>query len=181
MANFTKKAILSTFQDLLQEKPFDKITVSAIVAQCGISPNTFYYHFADIYDLLDRWLDMRLEVFFRETAPMDNWPDKLKYLFHTLQKNARIVYHISDSLSRERMERYVFTCVEGQFHDYVNQATASLDITEDMRKMLTGFFCYSFLGFFLRFLWMKMDADVDSSIDSLAQLFSATLAHYFEK
>ena len=54
MANFTKKAILSTFQDLLLEKPFDKITVSAIVARCGISPNTFYYHFADIYDLLDQ-------------------------------------------------------------------------------------------------------------------------------
>ena len=36
MANFTKKAILDTFQEMLQEKDFDKITVSAIVARCGI-------------------------------------------------------------------------------------------------------------------------------------------------
>ena len=53
MSQFTQKAIIQTFQDMLEKMPFDKITVSAIVSNCEISSNTFYYHFRDIYDLLD--------------------------------------------------------------------------------------------------------------------------------
>lgn len=35
MAQFTQKAIVNTFQDMLEEMPFDKITVSAIVKRCS--------------------------------------------------------------------------------------------------------------------------------------------------
>lgn len=41
MALYTKKLIMSTFQEMLEELPFDKITVAALVKRAGISPNTF--------------------------------------------------------------------------------------------------------------------------------------------
>lgn len=44
MALYTKKLIMATFQTMLEELPFDKITVTALVKQAGISPNTFSYH-----------------------------------------------------------------------------------------------------------------------------------------
>lgn len=50
-----KKLIMSTFQEMLEELPFDKITVAALVKRAGISPNTFYYHYQDIYALLNAW------------------------------------------------------------------------------------------------------------------------------
>lgn len=55
MALYTKKLILATFREMLSESPFDKITVAALVKRAGISPNTFYYHYQDIYGLLDAW------------------------------------------------------------------------------------------------------------------------------
>ena len=42
MANYTEKAIFRAFEELLEEKPFDKITVSAIVSKSEVSANTFY-------------------------------------------------------------------------------------------------------------------------------------------
>ena len=48
MANYTQRAIVQTFETMLAETPFDRITVSALAARCGISPNTFYYHFREI-------------------------------------------------------------------------------------------------------------------------------------
>ena len=48
----TEKAIMDTFLLLLNQNPLDKITVKDIVSACGISRNTFYYHYQDIYDLL---------------------------------------------------------------------------------------------------------------------------------
>ena len=60
MALLTQKAILMTFEEMLEEMPFDKITVSALVRRCGVSSNTFYYHYQDIYDFLDVWMSTRL-------------------------------------------------------------------------------------------------------------------------
>ena len=54
MANeLTKKAMVQAFIQLLAEKPFKKITISDITDSCGINRMTFYYHFEDIYALLD--------------------------------------------------------------------------------------------------------------------------------
>lgn len=81
MANFTKKAILQTFEEMLEHTSFNKITVSDLIAQCGISSNTFYYHYHDIYDLLDAWIVIKKEQCAAETAGMD-WSEKLKFVFH---------------------------------------------------------------------------------------------------
>lgn len=42
----------SIFKVMLQ-KPLDKITISDITSDCGISRMAFYYHFKDIYDLVE--------------------------------------------------------------------------------------------------------------------------------
>ncbi len=38
MALYTKKLIMSTFQEMLEELPFDKITVAALVKAGGYQP-----------------------------------------------------------------------------------------------------------------------------------------------
>ena len=54
MTQFTSKAIEESFIRLLNERPLDKITIKDIVDDCGISRNTFYYHFQDITALLEQ-------------------------------------------------------------------------------------------------------------------------------
>ena len=53
MANFTKRAIKSSFMKLLNEQPLSKISVRDIVEDCGINRNSFYYHFQDIPSLIE--------------------------------------------------------------------------------------------------------------------------------
>ena len=36
----------------MEKKPLSNITVSEIIADCGVNRKTFYYHFEDIYALL---------------------------------------------------------------------------------------------------------------------------------
>ncbi len=52
MSDLTKRAIKTSFLKLLNAKMLDKITVKDIVEDCGINRNTFYYHFEDVYALL---------------------------------------------------------------------------------------------------------------------------------
>ena len=51
MPNTTKAALEESLKRLLLKKPLDKITITDITTDCGISRMAFYYHFKDIYDL----------------------------------------------------------------------------------------------------------------------------------
>ena len=53
MSQVTKYAIEASLKKLLLQKPLDKITISDITEDCGISRMTFYYHFKDSYDLVE--------------------------------------------------------------------------------------------------------------------------------
>jgi AcrR family transcriptional regulator len=60
MALLTQKAIWASFEEMLVEMPFDKITVSALVKRCEVSSNTFYYHYQDIFAELDTLFNAKL-------------------------------------------------------------------------------------------------------------------------
>ena len=47
-----KKTLAVSLKRFMEKKPLSKITVSEIIADCGVNRKTFYYHFEDIYALL---------------------------------------------------------------------------------------------------------------------------------
>ena len=48
MQNLTKYALEDSLKKFLLKKPLDKITISDLTSDCGISRMAFYYHFRDI-------------------------------------------------------------------------------------------------------------------------------------
>ncbi|WP_042149894.1 TetR/AcrR family transcriptional regulator [Paucisalibacillus sp. EB02] len=52
----TRKLIMDSFIDLSSKKEFKDITIKDITTEAMINRATFYYHFMDIYDLLDKAL-----------------------------------------------------------------------------------------------------------------------------
>ena len=48
-----QQALEHALKSLLLKKPFHKITINDITEECGVSRMTFYYHFKDIYDLVE--------------------------------------------------------------------------------------------------------------------------------
>lgn len=56
-----KRCIAQAFEGILEERPFEKITVIEIARECGISRQTFYNHFLDKYDLVN-WIYSQLVV-----------------------------------------------------------------------------------------------------------------------
>ena len=52
----TRKLIMDSFIELSSTKEFKDITVKDITEEAMINRATFYYHFEDIYDLLEKAL-----------------------------------------------------------------------------------------------------------------------------
>ncbi|WP_138751407.1 TetR/AcrR family transcriptional regulator [Paenibacillus sinopodophylli] len=53
----SKQAIQSTFLQMLVKEGFDEITVRSITEQANMGRKTFYLHYVDKYDLLDKIVD----------------------------------------------------------------------------------------------------------------------------
>ncbi len=53
MSQTTKRALANSLKSLMAKKPLDKITVTDIAKDCGVNRQTFYYHFKDIFDLIE--------------------------------------------------------------------------------------------------------------------------------
>ncbi len=51
---YTRKMIRQSFLQLLEEKPLGKITVKEICEKADINRATFYVHYEDVYDLLNK-------------------------------------------------------------------------------------------------------------------------------
>ena len=164
MANHTERIILETFHQMLDEMPFYKITVSGLVKRCGISPNTFYYHYEDIYALLERWLAVWLSQF----NPQDDWRDNAKLLLRYCQENEKLVRNILNYLSREQIEQALFSTDEDDiFYRFVKKAAGNRSISDEKKRNIADFCRYAVIGFFLRFVWNHAVGDVDSLIDDL--------------
>lgn len=181
MANYTQKAILQTFEDMLREMRFDKITVSALVARCEISSNTFYYHFRDIYDLLDAWIGKVKQEFLEDTAEIGDWAEKLKLVLHLMQDNSKLVFNLFDSISRERLERFAFSSVRNLFYEEVSREAEGKMIPDEVIRGVSDFCCYSILGYLLEFLWNRMEADVDKEVDRLNMIFAGAIEYVIRK
>lgn len=95
----TDRRIRTVMLELIKQKDINKITVNDICKDCGINRSTFYAHFVDIYDLMDK---MQMEIYqdiqesFKEVDfQPDNFltPDYLVILFEHIRRN-RLFYRV---------------------------------------------------------------------------------------
>ena len=179
MALYTKKLIMSTFQAMLEELPFDKITVAALTKRAGVSPTTFYYHYQDIYALLDAWFRERVASFLPAEELLE-WKSATKTMLRQCREHPKVVYHLFDCLSRDRLERYIFTLTDDVFLRLVRQMAAPHPLPDARLRDIAAFCRYAYIGFVLHFFWDRMEEDIDENVERLGGLFDTFLRSALE-
>jgi len=89
----TRQAIVKTFVELLNEKGFDKITINDIATRANINRGTFYLHYVDKFDLLDKCIETYVEPLRQHCSnTTDTSTDAiaLQSIFEYLEKNFTI-------------------------------------------------------------------------------------------
>lgn len=181
MANYTIRVIMENFEMMLVEMPFDKVTVSALVQRCGISSNTFYYHFRDIYDLLNKWLALQEKKYFHDTEEYSDWSEPVKMVLKAMQDNPRLIFHIYDTITRKSLEQFIFGPVQELFYKAAKKHIGNVEVSETFLQDFAEFCGYSLLGFVLKFLHNRMKADVDETVDRLNGIFEGVADYMIDK
>ena len=101
MSQTTKRALENSLKNIMLQKPFNKITISDITEDCGISRMTFYYHFKDIYDLVE-WACMEdAQKALEGNKTYDTWQKGFLNIFQEVKENKAFILNVYRSVSRE--------------------------------------------------------------------------------
>lgn len=73
----TKEKIKQSFINLINEKGFESMTVSDIARQCQINRGTFYLHYVDKYDLMEK-LEMEAIYELKQILLLDRNPQDVE-------------------------------------------------------------------------------------------------------
>lgn len=112
MANFTRRAIKEAFLTLLNQRPFNDITVKDIVEKCGINRNSFYYHYEDLPSLVDEIIGEQVQNLIQKHPTVSSVEECADAVIELVMENRRAIYHIYNSLSRDVFERYLMDACE---------------------------------------------------------------------
>ena len=178
MSELTKRAIQESFKKLLSNQPLDKITVKNITDDCGVNRNTFYYHYHDIYALLDEWLDIKLGRKATQVFLTNEWKDVLKELLHRFQDNRNTVNHVFNSISRDRLERYVFDVLLEDIDAMFRMRLEGEQICETSIQTMSSVFCYTIFGFLLKYMYNGMKDDIDAVFDPILDFLDSSISSY---
>ena len=126
MSNVTKRALEQSLKNLLLKKPLTKITIGDITEDCGINRMTFYYHFKDIYDLVE-WAcleDARRAL--DEKKTYDTWQQGLLQIFEAVQENKPFILNVYRCVHREQVEKYLQPLVDQLLLDVIDEEAAGM-------------------------------------------------------
>lgn len=146
----TKQSLAASLRCLLEQKPLSKITVSEIVAGCGVNRKTFYYHFQDIYSLLHWMLEQDTMEVIRDYQKHDNYHEILLFALQYLDGNQHLLNCVCDLAGYMEVRRFLMQSLTELTYPLILKAEAESDITlnEVFRKRLCHFYSTALSGFF---------------------------------
>ena len=170
MSNTTKRALENSLKQMLLKKPLDKITISDLTDDCGISRMAFYYHFKDIYDLVE-WSCMEDATrALQGKKTYDTWHEGLKQIFEAVLENKPFIMNAYRALSREQIENYLLMGV-------VEEKSKGLDITEEEKSFIADFYKYGFVGVILDWIGKGMKEDYTEITDRMSATLDGSITN----
>ena len=155
MSDITKRAMSAALKNLLKEKKLNKITVQDIADECGINRQTFYYHFQDIYDLVEWTCIEDTEKVLKENRTYDTWQEGFLSVFDLAKKDKTFIDNIYRSVSLEMLEQYLYRLVYPLLKNVVDEKANGQTVREENKKYIADFYKYAFVGVLLE--WIRND------------------------
>lgn len=149
----TKRKMAQALKELMAEKPLKRITIQDIVERSHMTRQSFYYHFQDIYEVLElicRY-DLVDQIAYREEESFSHWMERLMEIVET---NKWFYRRMLQDMDWERVSDYLKPAVEAQIRRLVSgmlteQETRSLS---GGRELLVDFLTVSVIQYIFRYI-----------------------------
>ena len=176
MSQITKRALEQSLKNLLLKKPLTKITVSDIADDCGINRMTFYYHFKDIYDLVEWSCLEDAKRALDEKKTYETWQQVLLQIFEAVEENKPFILNVYRCVHREQVEKYLQPLVDQLILGVINEETGNMTIRDEDKQFIAQIYSYIFIGLMLDWIKNDMREDPQPLVDRLARLIKGSMS-----
>ena len=147
---------------LLLEKPLNKITINDITEDCGVNRMTFYYHFKDIYDLVDWILTEDATKAMEGRESFDTWTEAFLDILHQIRDNKALVLNVYRSVGREQVEQYLYKLLDPMLKEFADRECHDITVQDDDKQFVVDFYSYALVGVVLE--WIRRDMKTDPAV-----------------
>jgi probable dihydroxyacetone kinase regulator len=172
MSDITKQALAQSLKTLMNTTPLAKITINDIVRECKVNRRTFYYHFQDIYALLEWIFKNEVTNVIAENKTYKTWQEGFLRIFHYLDGNRKMVLNTYNSIGREQLETHLYSAVYNLVLNVVNEITLGTEVSEKGKVFVVNFYKVALVGLLLEWIRNDMEENPEQIIDNLNKIIS---------
>jgi len=176
MSQVTKRALEQSLKNLLLKKPLTKITVGDITDDCGINRMTFYYHFKDIYDLVEWSCLEDAKRALEEKKTYDTWQQGLLQIFKAVQENKPFVLNVYRCVHREQVEKYLQPLVDQLLLNVINEEADGITVRDEDKQFIAQVYSYMFIGLMLDWIKDNMRENPKQIVEKLSKLIKGSVS-----
>ncbi len=147
MAVDMKEMMADAVAVLLFEKNKKKITVKDIVEECSITRQAFYYHFADVPELLAWMISQKADEALKESGKLTSPEEIIRYwLLIGINGKPRMKKGIESNYGRE-LQQIVFNEMVQLCSRIVDQnAEQGFEVDEYEKNLVIRYHCHAIMG-----------------------------------
>ncbi|MBF0699335.1 TetR/AcrR family transcriptional regulator C-terminal domain-containing protein [Streptococcus danieliae] len=157
MSQFSKRAFADAFENMLISTPIEKIRITHLAKKVGTSPQTFYYHFKDKYDLI-AWIYLQDYANVTSNQTQTFSATQLLQMNMVLHQRKHFYRKVFTDQSQNAIEGYAITHQMKHLRKAVTEWQSS-PITID-QEMAILYHQYGVLNLFKDWLFDRLPIDV---------------------
>ncbi len=164
LKNLTKRQLADSLKKLMLTKPLSKINIHEIATNSGVNRQTFYYHFHDIYDLLEWLLIEETIILFQENGASVALSEGVLRLLMYIQQNKAFCLCALQSSGHGHLRKFFYNGINNVILSVVNEYSTDLEVCEKHKLFIAHFYTISFAGFIENWLQTGLKEDPDEII-----------------
>lgn len=148
----------------------DKITVVDIVKDSNINRQTFYYHFQDIYDLVE-WVltEENLETLGGKASYL-TWQQGYWQILNYVKQNKQFILNIYYSSNRDTLTRFLYDTTYRLLINVIDEQAKDMKVKEEDKAFIANYYKYGFVGLTLEWIGNGMKEEPQKMVERLSIL-----------
>ena len=185
MKNLTRQAMADSLRTLLRERPLSRISVRDITEGCHVNRQTFYYHFNDVYDLME-WVfeqdaNCNLPAEIDTSIAEGGWKECVRTYFQYLVKNKVMVLNIYDSQNRAYMLHYFQKRLRGCIQGYCEIVSRDMSISWADMEFVVEFYLSIVIGLIDRWLDNGMELPPSITVEKCRVVLEGSIEYLLNR
>ena len=177
MPNRTKEMLAESLMKLLARRTLDKITIQDIVDDCGYNRQTFYYHFHDIYDLIDWIFAAQTQELIEKCRACGSLDVGVEAVIAYMRENRRLILNILRSVNGEKLLDNLYRSAQSIVLSALENHPGVQELSAEYREPVAEAFKYALAGLLIDWMRAGIPEDLVNKVHTMKAVYIGALEY----